>query len=541
MRFLRLVVALVFVMCATGIAEEIIFDDSAFELFHGYEAPAPEPQATPFVTLQRGASGEAVKQIQTRLTELGYYHGRISGDFLDGTDAATRSFQRRNNLAVNGKVTPTAWNAMMSANAIGSDGRMHPPQGWAPDMQEETIEEGGANPAATPIPASAHVYTRKLEYGSQGEDVRMLQQRLLDLGYFPTTVRISGNYYNNTRNAVRAFQRINGLRVDGVAGPETQRVLWDESLALDAQSTPRPTPTPPPLPYKLMVDVTNQITTAYGLDENGEHTVLVRQMICSTGTRANPTPLKTTESRGTRARWGYFPQWGTHAQYLVRIDSKNAFHSVIYSAPDPMKLVVGAYNALGSRASYGCVRLLVEDAKWIYDNCPSGTLITVFAGEPDPELTQSLKPPPLDRRTMLPQATPQPTTPPVWDPNASPPPYRIMRKGDIGADVWWLQTKLTLLGYYTGTVTGGYFEGTIAAVKAFQRDAGLKVDGLAGPLTLAELYENPAYATPDASGIPIPIQTPANDSLIPMPTPTPPPLPSPDDSIWLLPAPTPAG
>jgi len=513
-----IVITLLFALClSSALAEDIVFDDSAFEFTHGHETPEPLP--TPFVTLQRGAKGDGVKQVQTRLTELGFYRGKISGDFLDGTDAATRSFQRQNRLAVNGKITPTTWNAMMSPGAIGRDGRTHPPQGWNPTLQEEEITN--PDPAATPVPASAFVYTRKLEYGNQGDDVRLLQQRLLDLGYFPASVRTSGNYYANTRDAVRAFQRNNGLKVDGVAGQETQRLLWDDSLVLNAMATPRPTPTPPPLPYKLMVDVTNQITSAYALDENGEYTILARQMICSTGTKSNPTPLKTTESRGTRARWGYFPQWGTHAQYLVRIDSKNAFHSVIYSAADPMKLIVGAYNALGSRASYGCVRLLVEDAKWIYDNCPSGTVITVFAGEPDPELTESLKPPPLDRRTMLPQATPQPTPPPVWDPMAPPPPFRVMNKGTTGPDVWWLQTKLTILGYYTGTVTGGYFDGTIAAVKAFQADAGLKTDGIAGPITLAALYETPVQ----------PQEPPVNDQLIPIPLP--------DDSVWLPPPPPP--
>ena len=33
---------------------------------------------------------------------------------------------------------------------------------------------------------------------------------------------------------------------------------------------------------------------------------------------------------------------------------------------------------LGSKASHGCVRLSVEDAKWIYNHCPAGTTITVY-------------------------------------------------------------------------------------------------------------------------------------------------------------------
>lgn len=39
-------------------------------------------------------------------------------------------------------------------------------------------------------------------------------------------------------------------------------------------------------------------------------------------------------------------------------------------------LSVKSFEALGTPASHGCVRLLVSDAKWIYDNCKEGTIIT---------------------------------------------------------------------------------------------------------------------------------------------------------------------
>ena len=494
-RLLALSLALFCIACAfpAAWAEDAIIMSS--ELDEAVAAPGetpdpavPAPQETPvFVTLQYGAKGEQVLVLQTRLTTLGYYSGQISGDFLDGTDAAVRAFQKSNWLAANGKVTPTTWNALMSADAIGKDGQTHAL------TQADTAPQPGT-PQATPAPPDdgSFVFERTLKYEMRGADVRALQQRLTDLGYY--SKEVSGNYLGNTRNAVRAFQKHNALPVDGVAGEATQRVLWDDAQALPASAPPRPTPTPPPLRYMLKVDVTNQVTTAYELDAQGEYSIVARQMICSTGTRSNPTPLKTTQSKGSRARWGYFPEWDSHAQYLTRIDSANAFHSVLYREPNAQALVVGAYNALGSRASHGCVRLLVADAKWIYDNCPSGTTITVYEGASDPELTQMLKPPPLNRSTMLPQATPDPTAPPAWSPAASPPPIRTLKKGITGEDVWWLQTTLTALGYYQGTVSGGYYEGTIAAVKAFQKDAGLTADGVAGRLTLTALYEDPRYA-----------------------------------------------
>ncbi len=472
--------------------------------------PMSLPEATPFVTLQKGSSGETVKQVQQRLIDLGFYWGKVSGDFMDGTYAGTRSFQRANSLAVNGKVNATTWNAMMAPTAIGKNGQQigtspsfvavapvvqSAPTGAQPAQQQVLQAPIAQAPAQFAQPTAAtnpnFNFTRTLQYGNTGEDVRALQQRLTDLGYYRK--EISGNFYDNTRAAVRAFQKNNGLPVDGVAGEGTQRILFDDAQALNASATARP---PAPPPYKLMIDITNQVTSAYALDQNGEYSILVRRMICSTGTRANPTPLKTVNGAKGRARWGYFPEWGSHAQYLTRIDSKNAFHSVLYSSPNSMSLVVGAYEALGTRASHGCVRLLVDDAKWIYDNCPSGTPITAFEGEPDPELTQMLKPPPLDRSVMLPSVTAQPTPVPQWDPNTRPPEYRMLSKGSKGTDVWWLQTKLTTLGYYHGTISGGYYGGTIAAVQAFQRDAGLGTDGVAGPITLRELYENPAYASP---------------------------------------------
>lgn len=39
------------------------------------------------------------------------------------------------------------------------------------------------------------------------------------------------------------------------------------------------------------------------------------------------------------------------------------------------------YDKLGTNASMGCIRLTVEDAKWIYDNCPSGTPIEFYSDE----------------------------------------------------------------------------------------------------------------------------------------------------------------
>lgn len=268
-------------------------------------------------------------------------------------------------------------------------------------------------------------------------------------------------------------------------------------------------------PYMLTVDRLNQIVRAYARDESGAYTVLVREMICSTGTRQYPTPLGTTVMPKKRARWGYFPTWDSHAQYLTRIDAANAFHSVLYYEADERLLAESSFDALGTPASHGCVRLLVSDAKWIYDNCGEGTVVTVYEGAYDPEYTMTLKPT-LNRDTLRENPLPVPTPTPVYSRESFPTEYRILSRGKTGEDVFMVQMRLAELGYYHGTVTGGYYGGTIEAVSAFQRDHGLAVDGAAGKQTQSLLFD------PSLDPAPAPTETP-----IPMPTPEPTPTPEP--------------
>ena len=65
-----------------------------------------------------------------------------------------------------------------------------------------------------------------LHNGSQGEKVWKLQERLRDLGYY--SGELDGQYGPGTRDAVITFQKKNGLDADGLAGEETQRVLYSE-------------------------------------------------------------------------------------------------------------------------------------------------------------------------------------------------------------------------------------------------------------------------------------------------------------------------
>ncbi len=63
----------------------------------------------------------------------------------------------------------------------------------------------------------------------------------------------------------------------------------------------------------------------------------------------------------------------------------------------------------------------------------------------------------------------------------------VLRTGSNGTEVRQLQTKLQELGYYKDNVDGKYLGATWKAVWWYQKDKGLKVDGIAGPQTLSSL------------------------------------------------------
>lgn len=62
-----------------------------------------------------------------------------------------------------------------------------------------------------------------LKEGAKGQEVRELQQRLQDLGYYTRTV--DGTFGAGTTAALKDFQKANGLSTDGIAGPKTMEIL----------------------------------------------------------------------------------------------------------------------------------------------------------------------------------------------------------------------------------------------------------------------------------------------------------------------------
>ena len=212
--------------------------------------------------------------------------------------------------------------------------------------------------------------------------------------------------------------------------------------------------------YWIGVDITNQITTVYRTSDNS----VVRHMLCSTGLDATPTPTGTyympkKAYSSERTEWYYFKKFDCYAKYATRIVGGILFHSVIYSTKSNSSLNTTSVRKLGQKASHGCIRLSVDNAKFIAQNCPAGTKVKIYYGKANPDLKQQL--------------------------TGS---YQTLKPGSSGASVKKLQQRLWECGWYDGSVSGTYNAATETAVRAYQKAQGLTVDGIAGSKTQKALY-----------------------------------------------------
>lgn len=127
--------------------------------------------------------------------------------------------------------------------------------------------------------------------------------------------------------------------------------------------------------YAIKVNRTANCVTVYTYDEKGKYTVPVRAMVCSTG--LNNATITGDYTIGIKTEW-LFLVGDVFGRYISGFSGDYLFHSVPYYTLNEQDLEVEEFNKLGEQASQGCVRLAVSDAKWIYDNCPTGTNVSIY-------------------------------------------------------------------------------------------------------------------------------------------------------------------
>lgn len=133
--------------------------------------------------------------------------------------------------------------------------------------------------------------------------------------------------------------------------------------------------------YYIRVNNEQNVVNIFKKGEDGKHNIPYKVMLCSTGT-FTPTctkyPKKAYKITGTKYRWATLQQ-NVYGQYATQITGNILFHSVPYSKyGNSGSLEYWEYDKLGTKASLGCIRLRVEDAKWIYDNIVAGTVVEFY-------------------------------------------------------------------------------------------------------------------------------------------------------------------
>jgi peptidoglycan DL-endopeptidase LytE len=180
-----------------------VFDRKTYERLTAVQLKATSAQQTVSRTLKIGSRGKDVSQLQSQLKSLGYYtYPSITEYYGTITAEAVRKFQKDYGLTADGVAGPKTLNKLQEV--LNQKGKSAP-----------------ANPKTEPSQP-----TIRLTIGSTGEEVKKVQLKLKELGYFsyPT---ITGYYGMVTYDAVKAFQTDYKLKATGTVDSTTYTRLME--------------------------------------------------------------------------------------------------------------------------------------------------------------------------------------------------------------------------------------------------------------------------------------------------------------------------
>ena len=208
-----------------------------------------------------------------------------------------------------------------------------------------------------------------------------------------------------TSKAFQTFLKKAGFykgSIDGEFGPSSVKAmqLWLNDRLYSSKPTPKPTPAPTPKPtpkptpapakiksYKVVVDLTNQIATVYGIYTDGKTKPIMSEFV-STASKGHTTPTGNFKIQGAsggrkaKLRTAKMSSGKSYAEYLCRFHGGKCMHTVPYKTRQTTGHVYkGEFNKLGTPASAGCVRMPYKLAKYIYNTCPIGTPVQVIKGK----------------------------------------------------------------------------------------------------------------------------------------------------------------
>lgn len=354
----------------TGIADvatqEKIFYNPAD---YGEESTAVEATVAPTVDPHAAMTMNDTDKyiIQGYLYRWGFTEDAPDGIFGNGTRDALKRFMTYSLEDME------AYQAEIKANATPAP-TPTPEPGFMGEIDDEMIE------VEPPIVADGVMTNQWFDYmqnrfdyhtayvkkGDEGKDVIRMQRRLFALKYIPAGV--DGGFGEHTEVGLKYFQRLNGLEESGVMDRATQDIIFSDSAIESDKYVTK---------YKANVSVKDQRVYIYEWT-GSDYTKKVQTFKCSTGTTQNPTVLGTFQAAGRNGEWYYMADSYVWVRYAFVITGGYYFHSVLYKEKGDRWPTESSVRNLGKRASHGCIRLAVDDAKWIYMNCSNGMTVYIY-------------------------------------------------------------------------------------------------------------------------------------------------------------------
>ena len=464
------------------------------------EAPATPTQTPP--SLQRGFTGsDAVRAVQKRLKELGYYNGSADGDFGPATEAAVKAFQKANGLKADGKVGKqtlakmNAKTAVSKGSSSSSSSSSKTKTTTSPKKTAKPTPKKTNTPRPTAPPNLSKDYY--LDIGAKGKKVETLQRRLIELGWL--SGRVTGKYDEATQAAVLAFQKkTKGLWEDGIAGPDTLQALYSSNATRNGSSSNSSGTSGSAGSKPDTLEMGSTGSEVRRLQQklkdlgylsgsaDGSFGVATQAAVIAFQKNNN---LTADGKAGTATQSKLYSGTARKATgNAAKIQESSDGSTTSTSGRDTSDIASTGYVTLEAGSESEQVKTLQKRLKELgyYNGNIDGrygeeTQAAVMAFQLRNNLTVDGKAGPATQRVLY--------------GSKSSITYPSMRKGEEGTSVKNLQYTLYELGYYDGPIDGKYGQTTADAVRAFQIQNHLTpVDGVAGSKTLSRLYSSDAIA-----------------------------------------------
>ena len=302
-----------------------------------------------------------VYHVQRQLAVWGYLEEKPTGYYGPATQTAVKSFQELN-AGDAASFLKGKWEEDNAAVAVADDVVID-----VPLFSAETIVcDGVLTEDWYEYMFNVYQYPRITAKPDEKSDgVRLMQKRLHALGYlYPVG---DGLFGEATVLALKYFQRRNGLPETGVCDDATSDMLF----SIDAVESDEYV-----MPYMAYVKRSKSRVYILGWDGSGYNTP-VKTFKCSCGKPSTPTISGTFYALGRAGDWYYMKSSNVWVRYAFQIKGNYFFHSVLFNRKGAKTPTSTSVANLGHNVSHGCIRLAVDDCKWIYENCPNGMKVVI--------------------------------------------------------------------------------------------------------------------------------------------------------------------